>query len=113
MFAATLVAMAEPALALHVDGTAPATLFQGLLAGLREPVLGVDHFAAVVAAGFVAAFICLCALAAAGNFAEPVPAGHFYPISRARLGRVAYFNSLVKVGALVAVVLGLAAEAEA
>ena len=62
-----------------------------------------------LAAGFVAAFICLCALAAAGNFAEPVPAGHFYPISRARLGRVAYFNSLVKVGALVAVVLGLAA----
>ena len=56
MFAATLVAMAEPALALHMDGTAaPTTLFQGLLAGLREPVLGVDHFAAVVAAGFVAA----------------------------------------------------------
>lgn len=56
MFAATLIAMAEPALAHHLmGGQMPANAMQGLLSGLGHPIIGVDHFAAVVAVGFVAA----------------------------------------------------------
>jgi urease accessory protein len=56
MFAATLIAMAEPALAHHLmGGQMPADAMQGLLSGLGHPIIGVDHFAAVVAVGFVAA----------------------------------------------------------
>lgn len=56
MFAATLIAMAEPALAHHVmGGQMPANALQGFLSGLAHPIIGADHFAAVVAAGFIAA----------------------------------------------------------
>ncbi len=62
--AATLVAtfsLAHPAFAHHVmGGGMPATLAQGLLSGLGHPIIGLDHFAAVVAIG------CIAALHAAG-----------------------------------------------
>jgi urease accessory protein len=47
---------AEPALAHHVmDGAMPVTFTGGLLSGLGHPVIGLDHFAAVVAVGCLAA----------------------------------------------------------
>jgi urease accessory protein len=56
MFAATLIAMAEPALAHHVmGGQMPANAVQGFLSGLGHPIIGIDHFAAVIAIGFIAA----------------------------------------------------------
>src|SRR5262245_36321768 len=48
--------MAGPAAAHHVMGGAmPTTAMQGLLSGLGHPVIGLDHFAAVVAVGCLAA----------------------------------------------------------
>jgi urease accessory protein len=54
--AAVLLAFAaEPALAHHVmEGRLPATFTQGLLSGLGHPIIGLDHFAAVVAVGCLA-----------------------------------------------------------
>ena len=52
---ATFVAM-EPALAHHLmGGRMPATFTDGLLSGLGHPIIGLDHFAAVVAVGCLAA----------------------------------------------------------
>src|SRR3954451_17566570 len=49
---------AEPALAHHVmSGAMPATFGQGLLSGLGHPIIGLDHLAALVGAGLVAARI--------------------------------------------------------
>lgn len=51
-----VLSLAEPALAHHVmGGQMPATLTQGLLSGFGHPVIGLDHFAAVVAVGCIAA----------------------------------------------------------
>jgi urease accessory protein len=47
---------AEPALAHHVmDGATPRTFAQGLLSGIGHPVFGLDHLAAVIAVGCLAA----------------------------------------------------------
>jgi urease accessory protein len=47
--------MVEPAAAHHVIGGAmPQTWGQGLLSGLGHPIIGLDHFAAVVAVGCLA-----------------------------------------------------------
>ena len=47
---------AEPAFAHHVmGGRTPATFGEGLLSGLAHPVIGLDHFAAVIAVGCLAA----------------------------------------------------------
>ena len=47
--------IAEPAFAHHVmDGEMPTTFVQGLLSGLGHPIIGLDHFAAVVAVGCIA-----------------------------------------------------------
>ncbi len=47
---------AGPAFAHHVmDGKLPGTFTQGLLSGLGHPVIGLDHFASVVAVGCLAA----------------------------------------------------------
>lgn len=44
-----------PASAHHVmGGRLPATFMEGLLSGLGHPVIGLDHFAAVVAIGLIA-----------------------------------------------------------
>ena len=52
----TAIAAAEPAFAHHVmGGKMPVTFAQGLLSGLGHPVIGLDHFAAVVAVGCLAA----------------------------------------------------------
>jgi urease accessory protein len=56
--AAGLIALiaADPAFAHHVMGGRQATTFgEGLLSGLGHPVIGLDHFAAVVAIGCLAA----------------------------------------------------------
>jgi urease accessory protein len=55
VFLALLVASAAEA---HhaLGGATPATLSQGLISGLAHPVIGLDHFAAVVAVGCLAAF---------------------------------------------------------
>ena len=51
-----LALVAEPAFAHHVmDGRMPATFGAGLLSGLGHPIIGLDHFAAVVAVGCLAA----------------------------------------------------------
>jgi urease accessory protein len=53
---ALAAATSEPAAAHHVmGGEMPKTALQGLLSGLGHPVIGLDHFAAVVAAGCLAA----------------------------------------------------------
>jgi len=50
-----IASFAEPAFAHHVmGGQMPATFTQGLLSGLGHPVIGLDHFAAVVAVGCIA-----------------------------------------------------------
>lgn len=53
---AAAVLSAGPAFAHHpMGGTLPATLADGFLSGLGHPVIGLDHFAAVVAVGCLAA----------------------------------------------------------
>jgi urease accessory protein len=55
VFAALVIAV-HPALAHHVMGGAmPATFADGLLSGLGHPVIGLDHLAAVIAVGCLAA----------------------------------------------------------
>jgi urease accessory protein len=52
----TLTAAADPAFAHHIMGGRQAATFgEGLLSGLGHPVIGLDHFAAVVAIGCLAA----------------------------------------------------------
>ena len=64
--AAVLIALAEPALAHHVmDGKLPVTFTQGLLSGFGHPIIGLDHFAAVIAVG------CLAALHRSGTILVP------------------------------------------
>lgn len=54
-FVLATFAFAEPAFAHHLMGGHQATTFtEGLLSGLGHPVIGVDHFAAVVAIGCLA-----------------------------------------------------------
>ena len=53
---AAFAALAEPAFAHHLmGGKMPATFGEGILSGLGHPVIGLDHFAAVVAIGCLAA----------------------------------------------------------
>ena len=55
-FAAAALA-ATPAFAHHpMGGMTPQTLSQGFLSGLGHPVIGLDHFAFIVAMGLAAAF---------------------------------------------------------
>jgi urease accessory protein len=54
--AAVVFLAADPAFAHHLmGGRMPATFAEGLLSGLGHPVIGIDHFAAVVAVGCLAA----------------------------------------------------------
>lgn len=53
---AALAGSAAPAFAHHVmGGRTPATAWEGVLSGLGHPVIGLDHLAAVVAVGCLAA----------------------------------------------------------
>lgn len=57
-FAASLAAMAAPALAHHMeDGQVPDSFASGLLSGLGHPVIGLDHFAFIAGVGLAAAFL--------------------------------------------------------
>lgn len=52
------LAIATPALAHHpFGGQTPKNLFEGFLSGMGHPVIGLDHFAFVVAIGLIAAGI--------------------------------------------------------
>lgn len=54
--AAALALAVEPAFAHHLmGGRMPATFGEGILSGLGHPIIGIDHFAAVVAVGCLAA----------------------------------------------------------
>ena len=56
--ASLVLLAAEPAFAHHMmDGKLPQTFAQGLLSGLGHPVIGLDHLAAIVGAGIVAALL--------------------------------------------------------
>jgi urease accessory protein len=56
--AAALVALPCQAWAHHfMDGGLPQTVAQGLLSGLGHPVIGLDHAAFIVAAGFLLALV--------------------------------------------------------
>ena len=51
-----LVLSANSAFAHHImGGRTPATFGEGMLSGLGHPIIGLDHFAAVVAVGCIAA----------------------------------------------------------
>lgn len=53
---AGLALCAEPALAHHaMEGETPKTFLAGFLSGLAHPIIGLDHFAFVVAIGLLAA----------------------------------------------------------
>lgn len=55
---AIIAGSAAPASAHHVmGGSAPQSLFEGLLSGLAHPVIGMDHLAFVIALGLAAAFM--------------------------------------------------------
>jgi urease accessory protein len=56
LVAPALTALAAPALAHHpLGGGTPATFAQGFLSGVGHPMLGLDHFAFIVAMGLIAA----------------------------------------------------------
>lgn len=66
LFAALSLLPAAPAAAHHVmDGKLPQTFIQGLLSGLAHPIIGLDHFAVLVAAGCIASLSARGALLAA------------------------------------------------
>jgi urease accessory protein len=68
--ASAMLLAAEPAAAHHVmDGAMPATFADGLLSGLGHPVIGLDHLAALVAVGCLAALQRRGALLAIGYVA--------------------------------------------
>jgi len=53
---AIMMVIAEPAWAHHVmGGKLPQTFLQGLLSGFGHPVIGIDHLAAIVGVGILAA----------------------------------------------------------
>lgn len=53
---ALMMMIAQPAWAHHpMDGKLPQTFLQGLLSGFGHPVIGVDHLAAIVGIGILAA----------------------------------------------------------
>ena len=53
---ALMMVIAQPAWAHHpMGGTLPQTFLQGLLSGFGHPVIGVDHLAAIVGVGILAA----------------------------------------------------------
>ena len=55
---AWIALLADPASAHHpTGGMTPQTLWHGLLSGLGHPIIGLDHFAFIVATGIAAAFL--------------------------------------------------------
>src|SRR5258706_16140641 len=73
LFLASIALLIDPALAHHVmGGQVPVTFRDGLLSGLAHPIIGIDHFAAVVAVACLGAahpagsFVVFCFLVAIG-----------------------------------------------
>jgi urease accessory protein len=55
---AIMMVIAQPAWAHHpMDGKLPQTFLQGLLSGFGHPVIGIDHLAAIVGVGILAALV--------------------------------------------------------
>lgn len=55
LFIASIALLIDPAFAHHVmGGRVPVTFADGLLSGLAHPIIGIDHFAAVVAVACLA-----------------------------------------------------------
>ncbi len=55
---ASLLLISQPAWAHHaIGGTTPTNFFEGFLSGLAHPIIGLDHFAFVVAIGLLSALI--------------------------------------------------------
>src|SRR5439155_14812252 len=55
LFLASIALLIDPAFAHHVTGgRVPVTFADGLLSGLAHPIIGIDHFAAVVAVACLA-----------------------------------------------------------
>lgn len=91
----------DPALAHHaMGGATPTTFWHGLLSGLGHPIIGLDHLAAVIAVGCLAATQPRGALLAAGYVAATMIG------AAAHIGEATVPNAEVFV-ALSVVVLGL------
>ena len=59
LFLLSIALSIDPALAHHVmGGHMPVTFADGLLSGLAHPIIGFDHFAAVVAVACLASAAC-------------------------------------------------------
>jgi urease accessory protein len=55
---AIMMVITQPAWAHHpMDGKLPQTFLQGLLSGFGHPVIGIDHLAAIVGVGILAALV--------------------------------------------------------
>ena len=95
---------AEPALAHHVmDGKMPTSSFEGLMSGLGHPIIGLDHLAAVIAVGCLAAsqwrgalmvigYVVAMVIGAAAHIGEATVAGAeiFVALSVVALGLVLF-----------------------
>ena len=85
--AAALSSIAVPALAHHVmGGSTPISFGEGLLSGVGHPIIGLDHLAAVVAVGCLAAcqrrgtllalgYVVMMVIGAAAHIGEATVAG--------------------------------------
>ena len=101
-FVAAFSVAAGPALAHHVmGGTMPVSFTDGLLSGLGHPIIGLDHLAAVIAVGCLAAgqrhgalmvvgYVVAMAVGAAAHIGEATVAGAeiFVALSVIALGLV-------------------------
>lgn len=99
-----LVAAVQPAFAHHfMDNTLPQTWLAGLLSGLGHPLIGLDHAAFIIAAGFLLGFVERGAwgLAALAGGALTGAAAHLYGVALPG-GEVLVAASVVLTGVLVA-----------
>ncbi len=101
-FVVAFLSAAEPALAHHViDGKMPTSSFEGLMSGLGHPIIGLDHLAAVIAVGCLAAsqwrgalmvigYVVAMVIGAAAHIGEATVAGAeiFVALSVVALGLV-------------------------
>jgi urease accessory protein len=101
-FVAAFLSVAGPALAHHVmDSKMPVSFMDGLLSGLGHPIIGLDHLAAVIAVGCLAAgqrqgalavigYVVAMAIGAAAHIGEATVAGAeiFVALSVIALGLV-------------------------
>ena len=107
--ALAVVAMQSPAFAHHpMDGKLPATLMEGLLSGLGHPVIGLDHLAAIVGVGILAA-IAARGVAPVLAFGAALIAGVALHVAKASLpaGELLVGLSTLAIGALVMLRFGL------